>query len=62
MLHEIIFALMGKPGGIIIETMDGFVVDTNLDIITKPERELINKLVILGYYFARIERFLDENH
>ena len=53
---------MGKPGGIIIETMDGFVVDTNLDIITKPERELINKLVILGYYFARIERFLDENH
>ena len=62
MLHEILFALLGKCGNIIIETEDAFVLDPRITFLSPAEKEIINSLCSLGYHYANIERFLDENY
>lgn len=62
MLHEILFALLGKPGNIIKENENSFEIDNNIQFLSQSEKEIINKLCILGFYFRRIEQFLEENY
>ena len=62
MLHEILFALLGKAGNIIKDYGDKFELDDQLDFINKSEKEIINSLCLIGFYYSRIEQFLDENH
>ena len=62
MLHEILFALLGKTGDIIQLTMDKYEANPQIDFISLPEREMVNKIVQLGYYFSRIEAFLEDNY
>ncbi len=38
MLHEILFALLGKTGNIIIEGNEKFFVDPSIDFITESEQ------------------------
>ncbi len=62
MLHEILLALLGKAGNIIIEFEDKFALDERLDFLSISEKETINKLCILGFHYRRIEQFLEENY
>ncbi len=62
MLHELLLALLGKTGNIVIESEETFMVNPRIDFITEPEKQILNKLCVLGYYYVRIQKFLDENH
>ena len=34
MLHEILFALLGKPGSLILETINGYIVNPDITFIS----------------------------
>ena len=44
MLHELLLALFGHTGSIIIETEDQFLVNPKLDFLTPAEIELISRI------------------
>lgn len=55
MLHEILLALFGHAGSIIIETEnESFIVNPKLDFLSKAEIEMINRIVVLGYMYKQI--------
>lgn len=62
MLHELLLSLIGKPGQIIIHGDGCFKIDPYIDFISEPEKDILNKICMLGYHYCKIERFLDENH
>ena len=45
MLHELLFALLGKTGDIIQERYNGYFTNIKIDFLSNPEREMINKIV-----------------
>lgn len=51
MLHEILFALLGKVGQIIKEYEDGFQIDPEIDFVSASEKEIINSICQLGFYY-----------
>lgn len=61
MLHEILFAMLGKLGNVIIEIEKGFKVNPSLSFISKSEITLIEKLTVLGYYYRKLKRIIDED-
>lgn len=68
MLHEILLALVGHTGDIVVRKRDprtrmvvGFHVPSDLDFLSFSEREAINGLVDLGYYYCVLEQFVDQN-
>lgn len=61
MLHEILFAMLGKVGNIILEMEDGFKINPMIDFISEGEKDLVEKLVSLGFYFLKIKEFTDED-
>lgn len=44
MLHELLLALFGHTGSIIIEDQDSFKVNPTLDFLTPAEVELLNRI------------------
>ncbi len=62
MLHELLLALVGRTGNIIIERDGTFIIDPKIDFISDPEKDILNKICTLGFYYMRIQKFLDENH
>ncbi|EGR32048.1 hypothetical protein IMG5_097950 [Ichthyophthirius multifiliis] len=62
MLHEILFALLGKTGNIIIEENNSFILDPRIHFLNNSEIQAVNSLVCLGYYYKYLEQFLDENY
>jgi Gamma tubulin complex component N-terminal len=67
MLHELLLALFGTTGGLIIEqsATDNdpgcFLVNPKLlGLLSPAEAELINRIVTLGHWYKRIQRFLDK--
>jgi Gamma tubulin complex component N-terminal len=61
MLHEILFALLGKVGTVIIEADGYFRVNPSLEFISTPEAILIEKLVVLGTYYNKLRQILQED-
>ena len=59
MLHELLLALFGTTGGIILESDDGdsFLVNPKLTFLTPAEVELLTRIVQLGSMFKRIQKF-----
>ena len=55
MLHEILFALLGKTGNIIIESDQKFEINPLITFLTTCEKELINKLVIFCKHLFKTE-------
>lgn len=45
MLHEILFAMLGKTGNIIILLENSFAINPSIDFITDGEKQLLNKIV-----------------
>ena len=61
MLHELLLALIGKTGQIVIQ-MDGcFKIDPQIDFISEAEKDILNKICALGYYYSKIDKFLEDN-
>ena len=54
MLHEILFAMLGKLGNVILEVDGKFIVNPSLDFISSSEAELIQKLTTLGYHYRTL--------
>jgi hypothetical protein len=58
MLHELLLALLGTPGGIFLESEDrgGFIVNPKLEgtLLSPAEVEMLNRIVILGSHCRRI--------
>jgi hypothetical protein len=62
MLHELIMALLGCSGGVIIENEDGtFQVDPTHTFLSQAEVELINRVVSLGAFYKQIKAFVKRN-
>lgn len=58
MLHEIFLSLVGFTGNLIAESPDCFSVKDGVDILTIAEKEQINTIVILGWYYNKICAFV----
>ena len=54
MLHELLLALLGTTGGIIVETEAGFQVNPKLGFFSPAEAEILNRIVVLGHFYKRI--------
>ena len=61
MLHEILLALIGHTGNIIIEEDSQFKVSNSIEFLTEAEIEQINKVVILGIFYKQITDFVKRN-
>ena len=61
MLHEVLLALIGHTGNIIIEEDGQFKVSNAIEFLTDAEIEQINKVVILGIYYKQISEFVKRN-
>jgi len=60
MLHEILLALLGHPGSIVVSEGDYiFKVADTIDFLTEAEKEQINRIVVLGVFFRRINGFME---
>lgn len=61
MLHEILFAMLGKLGNVIIETEKAFIVNPSLTFISQSEITLIEKLTILGFYYRKLKKVIEDD-
>ena len=61
MLHELLLSLVGYSGNVIVETRDGFQLAPDFPHLHPSERELINKICCLGYYFLQIDSYVQKH-
>ena len=61
MLHEILYAMVGKLGTIIIDIDGVYRVNPSLDFIQSSEREMLEKIVMLGSFYKRISMYVEED-
>jgi gamma-tubulin complex component 4 len=61
MLHELLLALSGCEGDIIILKDDGFYLDKDLPFLHESEKEIIDELCKLGYYYRLLTKFVHDN-
>jgi gamma-tubulin complex component 4 len=54
MLHELLLALLGRTGDIVIEQDGTFRIDPKIDFISEPEKDILNKICTLGFYYMKI--------
>ncbi|KAL2661995.1 hypothetical protein GLYMA_02G017400v4 [Glycine max] len=69
MLHELLLALLGYTGDLIIDRRDHLTADTpisyectfklapDISFIDPSDRELIERIIVLGFYYREMERF-----
>ena len=55
-------SLLGHTGGVILEKENSFELNIIFEGVSPNERELINKLVVLGFYYKKIQEFIDSNN
>ena len=60
MLSELFLALLGFPGDIIVEDESTFKVKDGFDLLTQAEKEQINRVAPLGWYYVRLGAFMNE--
>lgn len=54
MLHELLFALIGKPGNIIRLGETGLQLDPTITMLSESEKQLINGMCLAGTHFRVI--------
>ena len=62
MLHELLLALIGFTGDIIVESQNCFAVRNGFDLLTIAEKEQIDKIVILGWYYNKLAAFVKKHN
>jgi hypothetical protein len=62
MLHELFLGLLGFTGDILVWSANGnsMHVKDGFDLLTSGERDQINKLAPLGWYYVKLQEFVDE--
>lgn len=60
MLQDLFLALLGFPGDILVEEDSTIRVKDGFDLLTQAEREQINRISPLGWYYLRLQSFVDE--
>lgn len=59
MHHEVFLALLGVAGDVVEARADGFFVREALGFVSRPERAMLDRVLRLGFAFARLQRFVD---
>ena len=59
MLQEILMAMIGNTGGVLIETNNSYTVNPSLENISKSEKIIIKKICDLGFFYKKIQKFND---
>jgi len=62
MLHELLLSLIGKTGQVIIQGNQCFHIDPHIDFLSDAEKEILNKICSLGYYYSQIEKYLEQSY
>ncbi|CAK9078999.1 Gamma-tubulin complex component 4 homolog [Durusdinium trenchii] len=55
-MHELLFALLGYTGGLVVETPEGFTLAPQ-SFITEGERQLLEKTLKVGFYCKKLSDF-----
>ena len=63
MLYEIILALAGHPGSVILFSKEksAFFLDADIPFVDDSEKEMINQICALGRFFKKLDEFAREN-
>lgn len=61
MLHELLFALLGFVGDIIVERDGTFCVKDGFDFFREGERDQVNRLAPLGWYYVNLGHKVAQN-
>lgn len=59
MINDILFCLLGKTGGIFIETDHSFEVNEKYTFLTDSEKELLKKIAEIGFRYSILDNFID---
>ena len=57
---EVCYALLGYTGRVVIERDDGFELAPGLPLVCESEYKLVRRLVELGYFYSRLERYVSD--
>lgn len=57
MIHELLLALSGNVGGLVVESEEGFVLNGDADFLSDTEKRAIEKTVRAGFHCKRLADF-----
>lgn len=61
MLHELLFSLLGFTGDIIVDDGVTFRVKDGFDLLRESERDLVNRIAPLGWYYVKFGGIIERN-
>lgn len=61
MLEELLLSMVGYTGGSIKDFQNSFEVNPGLETLNMSEKELINRICALGFYYKQIQTFIEDN-
>jgi hypothetical protein len=61
MLHELLFSLLGFVGDIIVDDGNTFRVKDGFDLLRESERDLVNRIAPLGWYYVKFGVLIERN-
>lgn len=59
MFHEVLLALLGHSGEVIVCKAGRFIVAEDIPLAHEAERTLLNSIVNVGFYYQQLEQFTD---
>lgn len=59
MINDILFCLLGKTGGLFLETEAGFIINEKYNFINDSERELLKKIADIGFKYNILSNFIE---
>lgn len=60
MLQELLMAMAGTTGGVIVETQNSFSVNPQFKIFSESEKIVINQIVQLGFLYKVLKKWVDD--
>lgn len=61
MLSEIMLGLLGRTGDIIVQEDMAFRVNPLITFISESDKEVMDRILILGFYYKEISLFVESN-
>jgi len=59
MINDILFCLLGKTGGIFIESEDGFEINEKYTFLTESEKDLLRSIGEIGFKYSILDNFIE---
>jgi len=60
MLHEVLYALLGRTGWVVVEEDNVFDINPALSFLSTPERKMLQQIVALGSFYKKIRGWVEE--